>query len=692
MSQIHRMLSFCVGRNLICRTRLYPSVSKFNHQGFSNRRKSRKKISMKPERQESLPVIAEIQFNQYKDSQNPLRDKDMDDIEVDLKAIDKKLETLKLLHESRQRNVARELQEKLPQVLQKVNDAMKKSEDDMPVITKTMTREESEDRYLDRYGSADPSVPFSNIPCSGCGAILHCQDPHYPGYLASEKFLPIADDEKLLKKQICQRCFALNEYNLALNVAVKPRAYVEIVQQIKNLKTLILFIVDMTDLPNSVIKNLTDIIGENHTVFVVGNKVDLLPNDGKHFFERLKETLCQSCADAGLNHDKIEHVALLSAKTGYGVEELINKMISLWEKKGDVYVIGSTNVGKSTLFNSLLGSDYCSSSARDLLHRATTSVWPGTTLSLLKFPIFSYNKFDLYKRGMRLKNQRQSAHAEAKERMEHKILPQQRQGRFGRILSGKVETTYDSRRRVKKGTFGDHLTSSDLISYKMNSESELEESIYDIDDLRDDSYLLPYEFMEERYPWSKWCYDTPGLVNHEQVINYLTPDELSHLVTGTNLLTPKTFRLKPKMVLLVGGLGRIEYLDGESNIYLTVFSPLPTKCAYNMVQADDIYRKASRNGDFKIPCADPGRLLWLPSLVGKEFTIIGKHWKESAADIVLSSAGWVSVTPGPSQSIRIRAYTPGSLGLSVRTPSMLPYAVNFRGKRITKTPEFEIIK
>ena len=40
-------------------------------------------------------------------------------------------------------------------------------------------------------------------------------------------------------------------------------------------------------------------------------------------------------------------------------------------------MVGSTNVGKSTLFNALLMSDYCKSVARGFINRATVSVWPG---------------------------------------------------------------------------------------------------------------------------------------------------------------------------------------------------------------------------------------------------------------------------------------------------------------------------
>ena len=54
---------------------------------------------------------------------------------------------------------------------------------------------------------------------------------------------------------------------------------------------------------------------------------------------------------------------------------------------GDVYLIGTTNVGKSSIFNLLLESDLCFVKAVDKVEKALTSPVPGTTLNLLKFPI-----------------------------------------------------------------------------------------------------------------------------------------------------------------------------------------------------------------------------------------------------------------------------------------------------------------
>lgn len=69
-------------------------------------------------------------------------------------------------------------------------------------------------------------------------------------------------------------------------------------------------------------------------------------------------------------------------------------------------MIGCTNVGKSSLFNALLQSDYCKVQAVDLIQRATISPWPGTTLNLLKFPILNPLKWRLSMRVARLQEEK----------------------------------------------------------------------------------------------------------------------------------------------------------------------------------------------------------------------------------------------------------------------------------------------
>ena len=230
------------------------------------------------------------------------------------------------------------------------------------------------------YGTPNPSVPVSQVACGGCGAHLHCQSPSLPGYLPQEIFT--ACDKHHLRSQLCQRCRFLREHNVALNVQISPEDYPKTISIIRDQMAMVILIVDLLDFPGSIWPDLLDIIGHKRPVCVVGNKVDLLPQDSQGYLNHITKCLVQELEKSGMNRANIKHVCLVSAQTGYGVESLITKIQHSWGVRGDVYLLGCTNVGKSSLFNALIGSDFCKTKATDLLERATVSSWPGTTLNL----------------------------------------------------------------------------------------------------------------------------------------------------------------------------------------------------------------------------------------------------------------------------------------------------------------------
>lgn len=164
--------------------------------------------------------------------------------------------------------------------------------------------------------------------------------------------------------------------------------------------------VDLTDFPCSIWPQIVEIIGPTRPVFIVGNKVDLLPQDSKHYLKHIKMCLEKSLINLGFAANNIKHTCLISAETNYGVEDMITSLHHIWGSKGDVYLIGCTNVGKSTLFNALLRSDYCKVKARNMIRRATASIWPGTTLRMLKFPILRPSYARMFERNMRMNSER----------------------------------------------------------------------------------------------------------------------------------------------------------------------------------------------------------------------------------------------------------------------------------------------
>ncbi len=205
---------------------------------------------------------------------------------------------------------------------------------------------------------------------------MHCTDPEIPGFLPSEKFKALVEEDQL-KKAICQRCFLINHHQKALNVTMSKEEYRAIVKRIKSEKALVLLIVDLLDLPDSIIPDLPELVGKNKHIVILGNKIDLLPGDAENYLQRIKRQLKAYCESMGISTIDNKDIHLISAKTGYGIENLITRLQLTWKYKGDVYLVGTANAGKSTLFNTLLESDYCKSRASDVIHKATISPWPG---------------------------------------------------------------------------------------------------------------------------------------------------------------------------------------------------------------------------------------------------------------------------------------------------------------------------
>lgn len=121
-----------------------------------------------------------------------------------------------------------------------------------------------------------------------------------------------------------------------------------------------------------------------------------------------------------------------------------------------MYLVGCTNVGKSSLFNTLLKSDYCKSQADDLIQRATTSVWPGTTLNLLKFPVSKPGGYKLKLRLERLEQLKKLERFEAKEK--ERLLRETNDWRHA-VLMGRID-----RSSSKSDEFSEYKCKPCLIS------------------------------------------------------------------------------------------------------------------------------------------------------------------------------------------------------------------------------------
>jgi len=78
-------------------------------------------------------------------------------------------------------------------------------------------------------------------------------------------------------------------------------------------------------------RSLLELVDKDCPVYIIGNKVDLLPRDGIGYLDRIKQSLLNLCEERGVT---AQHIALVSAKTGYGIEKLISRLLRDWKLKG----------------------------------------------------------------------------------------------------------------------------------------------------------------------------------------------------------------------------------------------------------------------------------------------------------------------------------------------------------------------
>lgn len=421
---------------------------------------------------------------------------------------------------------------------------------------------------------------------------------------------------------------------------------------------------DLLDFPCSIWPGLSEILGPKRSIIVAGNKVDLLPKDCPGYLNNIRDNLTKTLLDAGFDKNNIKHVALISATTGFGVEELITKMHNVWGTRGDVYLVGCTNVGKSSLFNALLRSDFCKVQASDLVQRATACPWPGTTLRMLKFPILRPSDYRLYLRTKRLQSER------VKLREEEKLRKQQAKrtrsvefatliGHIGRTFAKEAEETRDGFSVSQRGSA--------------------------------ETPILTLNEKSETYINSKWCYDTPGVVQPDQITNLLTTDELL-LTLPKQMIRPRAYLLKVGMTLFLAGLGRLDYIDGplSSRVLLYASPNLPILICDTMY-AEQIYKHLLGSSYLLVPRSDPDRLAKWPQLeCTADILLSGEDKHISVADIVLSSAGWIAVNLPASMEATFRAWTPEKRGIYVRQPALLPQGMNLRGKRIRRSLAYRV--
>jgi ribosome biogenesis GTPase A len=259
----------------------------------------------------------------------------------------------------------------------------------------------------------------SNLPklCSGCGVEMVSSSSFSSSKMATgedalfsartkrqekkARYADILDKDTTSATNLCQRCVALQSGNImdaydALK-DVDASVFMNQLSHVVSRRTfgLCVVVVDATDPEFSSVSNLRDAIKSTPAILAI-NKVDLLPQQ----MNKYELNYIKSRIESGKRRTRVLAAYAVSAQNGLGMVELAKGILSNLGGK-DVFVVGSANVGKSTLVKSLASllsrtlrfegkNKFMDDKRRNILQNlnVTQSHLPGTTLQAVRIPCF----------------------------------------------------------------------------------------------------------------------------------------------------------------------------------------------------------------------------------------------------------------------------------------------------------------
>lgn len=192
--------------------------------------------------------------------------------------------------------------------------------------------------------------------CQGCGILLQDQNVLQEGYTTS------------LDNDLCQRCFRMRNYGEYQVVVKSNEEYLKILETVSKTNDLVVYVTDLLNLEKNIeeIRNMM-----SNKMILVLNKMDVLPKS-------VKETKLIQYLESKDIH--FEDVIVISVNKNYNIDTLLKK-IKYHQTSKNVYVVGHTNAGKSSLINQLIHN------YSDNNQELTMSPLPSTTLNMVHIDI-----------------------------------------------------------------------------------------------------------------------------------------------------------------------------------------------------------------------------------------------------------------------------------------------------------------
>lgn len=189
--------------------------------------------------------------------------------------------------------------------------------------------------------------------CLGCGITLQDKDKDTLGYTEN------------LENTLCERCFKLKNYGEYSTVSLNNQDYQKIIKNISP-TSLVVYVSDILFL------NLKE-IPKFPNLLLVLTKRDLLPKSVK------EEKIIQNIKNKFPN---LLDIICISSMKNYHLDILYDK-IKKYAHTKEVYLIGNTNSGKSTLMNKLI-ANYDNEDQKPTI---TVSMYPSTTLDKVEIKL-----------------------------------------------------------------------------------------------------------------------------------------------------------------------------------------------------------------------------------------------------------------------------------------------------------------
>ncbi len=192
-----------------------------------------------------------------------------------------------------------------------------------------------------------------NKICFGCGAKLQAQDESMEGYV------PL---EKLETSDYCKRCFRMIHYGEKKSALV-PKSTKEIVRAVNKNAKMAVFMTDFVNVTDEVMGIYASI---QVPKLLVISKSDIIPKNVS--FDQIRNYLRTV-------YDVREDVVFTSYKSN------MNTLMKMLYGHDEVYFLGLTNAGKSTLLNTLIDN------SGGKVRKLTTSYKENTTQDFVRIKL-----------------------------------------------------------------------------------------------------------------------------------------------------------------------------------------------------------------------------------------------------------------------------------------------------------------